>query len=296
MIGLERIARFTEARRKAPDRAPLLLAPVEDVPVDGAEPFRGRVDLLRDAVEARHQLGREREVDVARCVRRAELEARGVFLVGVLGHADRRRAVAEREDRRDRRFEAGHEAAVRVRARVRDREQRGAVLEDASNVVEREFVQAAVAGRLVEDVAPCFAQHLVEVHAAPGLAVQRLRHEGRGLAVPTATFLIDVLDDLGRVAGAQEHRAERRLDLALSRAADLVVVVLDRDADVLELDADLAAEVVQRVFRRDRVVAAMERDAGGRAPPSRCSSRPPGCRRGTTRRSRRSRSTTLRKT
>ncbi len=99
----------------------------------------------------------------------------------------------------------------------------------------------------------------MEVHAAAGLAVERLRHEGRGLTVADRDVLHDVLDDLRRVAGAEDPH-ERRLDLALPRPADLVMVVLHVDAGASSSRHISRAEVVERVLRRDRVVAAVERD------------------------------------
>jgi hypothetical protein len=94
----------------------------------------------------------------------------------------------------------------------------------------------------------------VEVQAGAGLAVQRLGHEGGGLAAPVGDHAHHVLDEHDGVAHL-EHRAHVRLDLALPGAADLVVVVAHRDAHLLEDLHGLAAQVVEAVHRRAAVVA-----------------------------------------
>src|SRR5947209_5382631 len=68
-----------------------------------------------------------------------------------------------------------------------------------------------------------------------------------------------------QLRGGGEHRdADRRravargvaeVYFALAGGGDLVVVALDRDARLLQLAGDLAAEVLQRVERRQRDVA-----------------------------------------
>ncbi len=77
-----------------------------------------RVDLVLDAVEARHQHGGEGEVAVAGRVRGAELDALGLGRGGVHRDADGGAAVAARVGQVDRGLVAGHQPLVGVGGRV----------------------------------------------------------------------------------------------------------------------------------------------------------------------------------
>ena len=217
-----------------------------------------RMDLVHHAVEAGHQHRREREVRVRRRVGEAHLDAAALRIRHV-GDADRRRAVACRVREVDRRLEARHQPLVGVRARVGDRVQRLGVLDDAADVVERELGEArvAVAGEQVLAVLP---HRLVHVHARAVVADDRLRHERRGLAVGVRGVVDHVLHLLQPV-GALHQRREAGADLALAGVRDLVVVDLDLDAHLVEREAHRGADVLQRVDRRHRKVAALHRRA-----------------------------------
>ncbi len=59
--------------------------------------------------------------------------------------------------------------------------------------------------------------------------------------------------------GALDERREFGADLVLSGGGDLVMVDFDLDAHLLEREADRGADVLQRVDRRDREIAALDR-------------------------------------
>ena len=115
--------------------------------------------------------------------------------------------------------------------------------------------EVPLVGLVEERVAPVGEERHVRVHPRAVLAEDRLRHERRVDAV----LRRDLLDDQAvgeRVVGHLERRREAHVDLVLRRA-DLVVVVLDRDADLLERLDRLVAQLGRRVLRRHREVAAL---------------------------------------
>ncbi len=102
---------------------------------------------------------------------------------------------------------------------------------------------------------PFDEQRLMRVHSRAVLAEQRLRHEGRVVAV----LLRDLLDDEAVREHVVRHVERVRVvdvDLVLGRA-DLVMVVLDRDPHRLERPDRVAADSGRRVHRRLREVAAL---------------------------------------
>ena len=225
VVGLERVEGLLERARRAGDVDLLLGAHLVDVAVD-----RGRrLDLVDDAVEAGHQLGAEREVRVAGRVRRAELEAARAGRREVRRDPDAGRAVALAVDEVDRRLVAGDEAAVAVRRRRGEREDRLRVLEQAADVVAGRLRQQRVALGVVEEVRAVLPEALVGVHARAVVAEERLRHEGHDLAGPIGRLADDVLV-LEDLVGGLDERAVADVDLGLARPADLVVVDLDVDA------------------------------------------------------------------
>ena len=144
------------------------------------------------------------------------------------------------------------------------------MLEQPADIVQGGLAHTAVALRVVEQVLPAFEEVLVEVHAAAGLAVERLGHEGDGFAVGVGGHLGGILHQHGCIAGCHQPH-HRRLDLRLTRPAHLVVVVFHRHAHGFQVQRHLAAQVVELVFGRDGVIAAMQRDvvsvpAGGAVP------------------------------
>ena len=73
-----------------------------------------------------------------------------------------------------------------------------------------------------------------------------------------ATFLTMYLYHIS-LSAIVTRRVEPHVDLALTAGRDLVVVDLDLDADRLQRQHHLGAEVVQRVGRRHREVAVLVR-------------------------------------
>src|SRR5207249_10508674 len=105
------------------------------------------------------------EVRVARWVRGTELEPHRVLAREVDRDADAGRAVALRIDQVDRRLVARHEAAVAVRRRSGEGEDRRRVLEQPPDVPLRHLGQVGVATLLEEQVLAVFPQALVRVHS-----------------------------------------------------------------------------------------------------------------------------------
>ena len=75
------------------------------------------------------------------------------------------------------------------------------MLQDAADVVHRHLAHAAVAVAGEERLL-ALPDRLVDVHAGPVVAEDRLRHEGRRLAEATGDVLDDVLVPHERVAHA----------------------------------------------------------------------------------------------
>ena len=221
-----------------------------------------RLDPVLDAVEAGHQLRGEREVRVARGVRRAELDALGLRVRARDRDTDRRRAVTGRVDQVDGRLEAGDQAVVRVDRRVGEREHRRSVLEQATDVPARDVGEPAVAVLVVEERVAVVPQRLVGVHARAVVAEERLRHEGRDLAPLLGGVLDDVLE-LQDVVCRVDHRVELVVDLLLAAGAHLVVRALELEARVDQLEADVVAQVGLLVDGADREVAALVRGLVG---------------------------------
>ena len=96
------------------------------------------------------------------------------------------------------------------------------------------------------------------MHPRAVVADDGLRHEGRGLAVRARDIEHRVLEDLQPV-GALHQGIEFRADLVLPRGRHLVVVHLDFHALFLERERDRGADVLQRIDRGHREVAALQR-------------------------------------
>ncbi len=215
------------------------------------------MDLVLDAVEPGEHHRREGEVGIGARVREAHLDAPRLG-VRHPRDADRGGAVARRVGEHHRRLEAGHQALVAVGAGVGEGVERLGVADDAADVVERQIRQPAVlvAG---EQRAAFLLQRLVYVHAAAVVADQRLWHEGRGLAVAVGHVLHRVLEDL-HLVGLDDQRARADADLGLSGGRHLVVVHFDLQSHLLARQAHRRADVLERIHRRHRKVAAL--DAG----------------------------------
>ena len=127
---------------------------------------------------------------------------------------------------------------------------------NALPIVRQEVLVVGV----VERVAAVLEERLVGVHARAVLAEQRLRHERRVPAVLHRVFLDR--DPVGHaVVGHLQRRRVAHVDLVL-RGADLVVGVLDVDAELLEREDRLAAHVGAGVERGEVEVAALVEDLG----------------------------------
>ena len=96
----------------------------------------------------------------------------------------------------------------------------------------------------------------MHVHAGTIVADDGFGHEGDGLAVRMRDVLDHVLEREQFVALVHQ-RAELGADLALAGRGDFVVMHLDGQADLLKDLAHLAAQVAERIHRRDREIAAL---------------------------------------
>ena len=140
-------------------------------------------------------------------------------------------------------------------AGVRERVDRLRVLDDAADVVQRHVRQARVlvAG---EQRLAVLRDRLVHVHAVAVVADDRLRHEGDGLAVGVRDVVHRVLQHLHFV-GLAHQRVGVDADFALAGGGDFVVVHFDLHAQLFERQAHGRAQVLERIDRRHREVAAL---------------------------------------
>ena len=215
-----------------------------------------RLDLVADAVDPGQQHRREGEVGIGRRVGAAELDALSLGVRPRDRDADRRGTVPLAVDEVHRRLEPRHEPVVGVDRRVGERQQRRRVLEEPADVVAGQVREPGVPGLVVEERLAAVPDRLVAVHSGAVVAEDRLRHEGRGLAVAPGDVLHHVLE-LHHGVGGLQQLVEAPVDLRLARRTDLVVRPLDDETGALELDDDLVAEVAEVVVRRDREVAAL---------------------------------------
>ncbi len=102
----------------------------------------------------------------------------------------------------------------------------------------------------------------MDVHAAAVVADERLRHEGRGLAVAVRYVHDGVLQNLDFV-GLLDECAGADADLALTARGDLVMMDLDLQAELFQREAHRRADVLEGIDRRYGEVAAL--DAGAMA-------------------------------
>ena len=212
----------------------------------------GSISFL-NAVERRHQQSREGEVGVAARVGATELDPLRLRRRRVHRDPHRRAPVALRVHQVHRRLEARHEPLVAVRRRVREGEQRRRVLEQAADGVHRHVGQAGVAVAR-EERHSVLPEGKVRVHAAAVVLEQGLRHEGDRLAVAGGSVLDDVLVEHHRVRHLDEGR-EPQVDLGLTAGADLVVLALGVETELLHREDHLAPHVLVLVGRRHREVA-----------------------------------------
>ena len=218
-----------------------------------------RFDLVLDAVEAGHEHGREGEVGVAGRVGAAELDPLGLRAVAVHRNPATGRSIAQGPGKVDRGLVAGHQAAVTVGGRRGEGEDRRRVREQPADVPFAHLRQAGIAGRIGEQRLAGLPDRLVAMHARAVVAVERLGHERRGLAVLGRHVPDDVLV-LHLVVGHRQQRVELHVDLGLTRGRDLMVLALDREPDLDHGQRHLGAQVLQRVIGRAGEVAFLRPD------------------------------------
>ena len=95
------------------------------------------------------------------------------------------------------------------------------------------------------------------MHAVAVVVDQRFRHERCGLAIAVCDVVHDVLQDL-HLVGLAYQRVELHADFALPGGRHLVVMHFGFDTHVIEREAHRRTDVVQRVDRRYREVAALD--------------------------------------
>ena len=159
-------------------------------------------------------------------------------------HAHERGAVVVAPADEARRLVAAPEPLVRVDELVRDGGDLVRVPQQARDEVAADLRELVLRALLVERVDVALEQRHVRVHAAAGLAAERLRHERRVDALLDRD-LFDHGAEGHDVVGRRERVGVAQVDLVLAGPA-LVVAELDRDAEVLEHPHRAAAEVVRR--------------------------------------------------
>src|SRR6266487_2397806 len=175
MVGFERRQRLLQASRRVLHVLALRRLQVVQIDVHRL----GRLDLVFDAVETRHEQRGEREVRVGRWIRRPELEPLGLRRGRIHRDAANRRAVALRVNQVDRRLVARYEPAVAVRRRGRKGKQGSRVLDQPADVPPRRIRNQRVPVLVEEQVVRAVPQAHVHVHPRAVVAEHRLRHERR---------------------------------------------------------------------------------------------------------------------
>ena len=136
------------------------------------------------------------------------------------GNAAGGRAVARRIGQQHRRFEAGDQALVAVGQRVGEGVERLGVLDDAADVIEAGVRQIGIA-RTGEQRLAALPDRLMHMHARAVVAIDRLGHEGRRLAVGLGDLVDHILVDLHVVAAlGQRVELEAKLMLGAARLRD----------------------------------------------------------------------------
>ncbi len=213
------------------------------------------MDLVLDTIQAGHQQCSKAQVGVGCRVREARFDA-ACFRAGNVRDTDGSRAVAGGVGQHDRRFEAGNQTLVGVGGRVGERVQRLAVLDDAADEVQGGVRQAGVAFAS-EGVGAVFGNGHVNVHTGTVVAVQRLRHEGSGLAERVGNVVHAVLQGLYFV-GLLHQGVEQHADFVLAGSCHFVVVNFNGQAHFFQCVAHGGTDFVVVVDRRNREVAALD--------------------------------------
>ena len=72
VVFRQRVEGFLERGRQGPDSRPLLIRPGKDVGIYRAKSSLGGIDTVTDTIQTGQELRRQRQVDVAGCIRGAE--------------------------------------------------------------------------------------------------------------------------------------------------------------------------------------------------------------------------------
>ncbi len=255
MVALERRDGFGELTRHLGDLRRLLRRQIVDVLVDGI----ARIDAVADAVETRHEHGREGEIGIAGGIRAAEFHPLGLRAFRIHGNAAGGRAVAHGPGEIDRRLEAGNETTVGVRRRGGEGEDRRRVPQQPADVPARDVGEPGIAALTGECRLSVLPDRLVDMHARAVVAIERLGHEGGGETALAGDVLHHILVHHEIVRHAQQG-CETHVDLALPRGRHLVVMAFHGNAEELHHPHHLAAHVLQRVRGGHREVALLGTD------------------------------------
>jgi hypothetical protein len=248
-VGREAVDRFAQAGAHGRHVFQFLRRQIVEVLVHGI----AGMDLVFDAVQARHQHRREGEVGVGRGIGEADLDAFALRRGGKRDTAGSR-TVARAVGEQNRSFVAGHQTLVAVGRGVGEGIQRLGVFDDAADVIERHLreVGVSVAGKQRLAVLP---DRLMHMHARTVVEHDGLGHERGGLAVRVRDAVHDILVGLHEIS-AIEQGAEGHAELMLA-GADLMVVFVDRDTHGRHGRQHFAAQFAGGIDRGDREVAAL---------------------------------------
>ena len=227
----------------------------------------GSVVALLDPLHPGREHHREREVRVARRVRRAELDAGARLVVALrVRHAHEGRLVVARPRDVGGRLVPGDEALVGVHGLVGDRGDLARVAQQPGDEVLARLRQARLVARVVERVDVALEEREVRVQAGAERALDRLGHE-RGVHAELARDALHHHAERHHVVGHRQRVGVAQVDLVLARTV-LVERVLDGDAHRLEREDRAAAELVglvgvgeveeAGVVERDRIRGRLE--------------------------------------
>src|SRR5471032_3097734 len=214
-----------------------------------------RVDLVLDTVQAGHHQCSEGQVRVGSRIREAGFDTTSFGAVDVR-NTDRGGTVACRVGQHYRSFETWDQTLVGVGRRVGEAVQGLTVLDDAADEVQGGIGQAGIAFAS-EGVLAIFSDGQVNVHTRTVVAVQRLRHEGRGAAVCISNVVYAVLKGLNFVSLGNQG-VELHADFVLAGSRHFVVVNFDGQAHLFHGVAHGGTDFVVVVEWRNREVTTLD--------------------------------------
>src|SRR5205085_2859778 len=193
------------------------------------------------AVEAGEQHRREREICIARRIRRTKLKPLQLRIRREHRNTNRRRAVASGVREIHRRFETRHESFVTVRRRRSKSHHRRRMLQQAADVITCEIRKPGVTVA-AEEWLLTFPQRLVTVHSRTVIAVQWLRHERRGFSELVCSIANYVFKDLKIISRSQKCGIAK-IDLTLTGSRNFVVMTFDSHATLRQSQRNLRAQI-----------------------------------------------------